>query len=301
MVVAAVGAAVGGGIGLATGGGFKGALEGAALGGVGGWAGSGLIGGVAADGLSGAGASALTGAEAAASAGTGAEGSALLGGFSNTGLLSGGLGSFLSSNPGSYVGLGGQIFNAAGQVIGSQAAANAQTSANQNAIQAQQGFFNTANQNLQPFIQTGTAASAKIAGLEGLPGGDGSTIQQTLQTLPGYQFALGQGLKNTQNSATSRGLGLSGQAVREADQYATGLADSNYSNYLTGLQNTANTGAGAAGTLTGAATNTGQQIGQSLTNIGTAQGAADVASGRALGGVGNTYSYGQIANNLFQN
>ncbi|RQR87631.1 MULTISPECIES: hypothetical protein [unclassified Burkholderia] len=45
---------------------------------------------------------------------------------------------------------------------------------------------------------------------------------------PGYQFALQQGLKAAQNSASARGLGASGAALKGAESFATGLADSTY-------------------------------------------------------------------------
>jgi hypothetical protein len=45
---------------------------------------------------------------------------------------------------------------------------------------------------------------------------------------PGYQFTLDQGLKAAQNSASARGLGSSGAAIKGAEKYATGLADSTY-------------------------------------------------------------------------
>jgi hypothetical protein len=52
--------------------------------------------------------------------------------------------------------------------------------------------------------------------------------QAQLETTPGYQFQLNQGLQSTQNSAAARGLGVSGAALKGAATYATGLANSNY-------------------------------------------------------------------------
>ena len=52
--------------------------------------------------------------------------------------------------------------------------------------------------------------------------------QATLEATPGYQFALSQGLKSVQNSASARGLGVSGAAMKGAADYATGLADNTY-------------------------------------------------------------------------
>jgi hypothetical protein len=49
-----------------------------------------------------------------------------------------------------------------------------------------------------------------------------------LQNTPGYQWALDQGLKSTQNSYAARGLGSSGAAMKGAAEYAQGLASNTY-------------------------------------------------------------------------
>lgn len=201
------------------------------------------------------------------------------------------IGSLLSKLTSSPLGLSSLLssgISGISSIVGNYLASQGQQAAANTASQTQNQFFNTANANLQPFIQTGAAAANKIAGLEGLNGGDSNSIQQTLQTLPGYQFTKQQGLESTQNSAAARGLGVSGAALKGAANYATGLADSGYSNYLTGLQNTENTGAGAAGTLTGAATATGSQIGNNIIGGANANAAATVGSANAISGAAST-------------
>jgi len=54
--------------------------------------------------------------------------------------------------------------------------------------------------------------------------------QEALEKTPGYQFALNQGLRAQQQSATTRGLGLSGAQLKGASEFATGLADQTYGN-----------------------------------------------------------------------
>lgn len=211
------------------------------------------------------------------------------------------------STPAAIVGgsiLSGAIGGAA-QSNAANTAAKAEEQASQNAINAQEGFFNTANQNLQPTIQTGNAAENKLAGLEGLNGGGPSSIQSTLQSLPGYQFALQQGLKSTQNSATERGLGLSGASLKGASAYSTGLANEYYNNLLTGVQNTANTGAGAAESLAGDATQTGQGVAQNTSNIGQEAGAGALATGagiaNSVSGIPSSLIAGQYLQNQSNN
>ncbi|EKS9798231.1 MULTISPECIES: hypothetical protein [Burkholderia] len=87
---------------------------------------------------------------------------------------------------------------------------------------------------------------------------------------PGYQFTLDQGLKAAQNSASARGLGASGAAMKGAEAYATGLADSTYGDTFNRSLATYNTNRGNA-----------------LSNFGTNYGIASDAVNRLLGVVGN--------------
>ncbi len=191
------------------------------------------------------------------------------------------------------------------QSSASSHAASAQRAAAANSIAAQQQMFNTANNNLQPYIQTGDLANSKVAQLEGLNGGNPSTIQSTLESLPGYQFQNYQGLKSVQNSATERGLGLSGASLKGAADYSTGLANQYYNNLLTGIQGTVNTGAGAAESLAGNATQTGANIGNTITDAGqaTAKGILGQGAGiaNAAGGLPNGLVTSQFLQNMQQN
>lgn len=184
--------------------------------------------------------------------------------------------------------------NAAGK------AAKAQTNAANQANATQQHFFDVTQQNLQPFINTGTEAASKISKLQGLDGGSPSSMQSTLESLPGYQFTNTQGLKSTQNSATARGLGVSGAAQKGAASYSTGLANQYYNNLLTGLQSTENTGANAAAGLGTDATNTGSSMGQNTIGAGNARAASDIATGSAIGNAASGIPNGLIAGSLFK-
>lgn len=87
---------------------------------------------------------------------------------------------------------------------------------------------------------------------------------------PGYQFTLDQGLKAAQNSASARGLGASGAAIKGAESYATGLADSTYGDTFNRSLATYNTNRGNA-----------------LSNFGTNYGVASDNVNRLLGVVGS--------------
>lgn len=197
--------------------------------------------------------------------------------------------------------VGSGVVGAAATTYSANQAASAQRNAASQAINAQQNFFNQSKGELQPFIDTGNAAGNKIAQLEGLNGANTSGIQQTLSSLPGYQFASGMGLLAQQNSATARGLGLSGQAQYEQSNLANQIANQYYNNYLSGLQNTQNTGLGAAQSLTGAATTTGGNIGNNLVGAGNATAASNIATGSAIGNAAQGIPNGLIASQLLKN
>lgn len=206
---------------------------------------------------------------------------------------------------GAIAGLG----SAAAGVIGSQTAASAQKDAANQATNAQLQMFGQTQQNLAPFIRGGGNAFDILQQLTG--GGAGGnpltapltkpfapTMAQLAGT-PGYQFSLDQGLKATQNSYASKGLGTSGAAMKGAADYAEGLAGTTFQqqfqNYLAQNQQTYNMLSGestiganaAAGQGTIGAT-VGGQIGQNIVGAGAAQAGANIATGNALSGGLNT-------------
>lgn len=141
------------------------------------------------------------------------------------------------------------------------------------------------------------------------------TLEEAQQT-PGYQFALQQGLKAVQNSASARGLGASGAAMRGAADYSTGLADSTYNNVFSRALSTFNTNYGSAanrvnrlwslvGSGQNAAATTGQLGASAMNSIGDAMmgGANAAAAGQvgssnaisgALGSIGNSFMLNQL-------
>lgn len=174
----------------------------------------------------------------------------------------------------------GLVFAGTGsQIAGANAAANAQKKATTAAINEQNKMFNTVQQNLEPYNQTGQTA---MGTLNNLLSPNSLTAMQTLQSLPGYQFTLNQGLQAVQSGAAARGLGSSGAAMRGAADYATGLANQNYLSYANQLQNLTNTGESAAAGVGQAAMSTGQGISNNLTGMGNAQAAADISTGNAF-------------------
>lgn len=179
--------------------------------------------------------------------------------------------------------IGASVLGGATTAIASGNAASAQKQAANQANQTAQQFYGQSQQELQPYITGGQNAYGTLNQLLGVgSSGDPSQMQSALENLPGYQFTLNQGLKSTQNSAAARGLADSGAALKGAATYATGLANTNYGNYVNQLQNSANTGASAANALAGYGTQTAGNIGANTVGAGNASAAASNATGAGI-------------------
>ena len=187
----------------------------------------------------------------------------------------------------------------------------------------QQQMFQQVQQNSQPYLGYGQAAVGQLENLMGLgQGGNPLTAPLTrafaptmeqLQQTPGYQFTLQQGLNATQNAYAAKGLGSSGNALRGAADYATGLASNTYQqqfqNDLASRQATygmltggVNSGLQANGQVANAAGQFGQMIGNSYASAGNALGQGQIAgqnalnsglySGYGLSGIGSNPNFG---------
>lgn len=176
------------------------------------------------------------------------------------------------------------------------------------------GAIGQANSYLQPYANLGAGAAGQLQNL--LTGAGSGNAQQVLQSMPGYQFQLQQGLESTQNGFAAKGLGSSGAAMKGAANYVNGLTSSNLSNFynmLTGAaglganaasaqaQNTANLTTAGANALMGGSTNAA-----SLGMAGAAASAAgQVGAANALGSsianAGNAYGQYSLMQNLLAN
>lgn len=194
--------------------------------------------------------------------------------------------------------VGSAVIGGAAQSIQAGKAASSAKRAAASANATQQGFFDTSQEALAPYMKTGSGAATKLEQLEGLNGGGQNGIQATLEGLPGYQFSNYQGLKSVQNGATARGLGVSGAALKGGADYSTKLANTYYNNLLSGIQNTEKTGEDAASGLATAATATGAEEGNNIIGAGAARGAADITQGNAISGIASSVPAALFANKL---
>lgn len=178
---------------------------------------------------------------------------------------------------------GSALLGAGTSLIGSGKA----SSAAKQAANTQMAMYNTTRGDLAPFRQAGQAELPQLNAL--LQGGN---MQDTLNRMPGYQFALAQGLKSTQQAAAARGLGVSGAGLKGAAAYGTGLAEQYYTNLFNQTLQAANLGENAAAQTGSAGTAAAGAAGNFLNQAGLA-GAAGVegVGSAATGGVNNYLQY----------
>ena len=163
-----------------------------------------------------------------------------------------------------------------------------------NPLWAAMGYQADANGNMS--VNPNSALQTKFAF-------DPKNLDQT----PGYQFALQQGLKGTNNSLAAQGLGLSGAQAKGLSQYATGLADQTYgeqynralstyntnyqvaANNVNNLQNLVNTGQNSAAQSGQQGVQAANNAGNYLTQAGNAQAAGIAGIGQAANNGINNY------------
>jgi hypothetical protein len=217
----------------------------------------------------------------------------------------------------------GSIAGGAISASGAEGAAQTQAQGAQNALNTQQGMYNNTLQNEAPFVQSGTAANAQLDYLFGLgtpgqlgPGGQEVTAQSSpsggygslntpftadymKQYSPAYQFQMQQGQQGVLNQDANAQGAESGASLKDLLSFNQNYANTAFNNafqqYQTQQGNTynrlmglASQGQGAASNQATGASNFGQSIGQSATNIGTALGAGQIGAANAYAGTANS-------------
>jgi hypothetical protein len=175
--------------------------------------------------------------------------------------------------------IGGAVVAAGGAMAAGSAASSATRDASNAAIQQQQSALAQQKEMAAPYTQLGQNAMGAYQNLLGI-GADGKVnpqlAQQTLQNMPGYQFAQQQGQNQTLAAAGAMGMGLSGNTLAGLSRYNQGLADQTYQQELQNLLAPVQIGqaaaAGQSANIGNAATNMGNiamQQGQNNANIAT--------------------------------
>lgn len=188
-----------------------------------------------------------------------------------------------------------------GQGLMGAGAARSAASAEQNTLRQalgfQEGVYNTAQTNLNPWIQGGQSALQGVETFLGLPGGGGPAGSGALASYnqfthtPFYTFPLRQATDTMNQQAAAKGLSLSTGQLGQLQQLGAGYASSNFQNYMNALTNLSGLGATTATNLGNIGVNVGQQVGQTSSGIAAAQGAGIMGSqGLINQGVGGALS-----------
>ena len=209
--------------------------------------------------------------------------------------------------PAAWAEIGAAVIGAGGAIISSNNAADAQQHAVDSANDLQKYEYDQTRADQQPYRDLGYSALGRMGDLLGLSGntsaaGYGSLMKPLsvgdVENDPGYQFELNQGLKTAQNSAAARGGLYSGATLKALTQYGNDYAGTKYNeaysrakneqdtlyNRLAGISGTGQTATTAVDT---AGQNYATQAGGNLIGAGNARGAADIATGNAIGNAAN--------------
>lgn len=187
------------------------------------------------------------------------------------------------ANPGigSILGAGANLYSGIQGTATAKANAAAMQESNDKALALQAKNYNATTANLSPYLTAGNQANAQLQTDLGLGSNTSDPkygsltapfTAKDLENTPGYQFQLQQGTQALQRQQAASGNYFSGAALKEGQQFATGLADSTYNTayqqYLQNNQQNYGMLAGTAGAGQNAATNQGGfAAGQS--NLGT--------------------------------
>lgn len=177
--------------------------------------------------------------------------------------------------------------------------AGAVTSAANSSIQEQNNEYNQTRADQAPWRTTGASALDQVAKLYGLDTVDanGNTVKGTGQAdfssftaSPDYNFTLQQGQDAINRSAAAKGGLLSGAAVKAGTQYASGLADQTFQNYVGNLEGVSGAGQAATNATQAAGTNAANSISGAYTNAGNARATAYGTAGQSVANTANGLS-----------
>ena len=220
------------------------------------------------------------------------------------------------------------VVGAGASIYGANKAASAQKAGIDASTAVQREMFDKQTALQEPFRQGGMTAQNQLMTLLGLsPGADsGITVNPNdpnfgkyskdfsmadYQADPGYAFRLSEGMKGLQNSAAAKGLLSSGSTLKGITDYGQGMASQEYgnaynrsqtnrANQLNPLQSLMGSGQTAANTLTGAAGNLGQGLGQAAAATGNANASAYMNSTNALTNALSTGASSYMNANMMQ-
>lgn len=146
-----------------------------------------------------------------------------------------------------------------------------------------QAAYDTIKNQLNPWIQTGTAANQQI---NALMSGSPQDVQAYLESTPGYAFRRDMGRQAVERSAAGKGNLASGETLVDLDRYGQGFASDEFNNAFNRLMTLSNQGLATSGTLAGYRDTLGQRkAGGAMTMANTrATNALNLGNTKAQGG-----------------
>ena len=194
------------------------------------------------------------------------------------------------------LGAGAGLIGAGMQSSAAKSAASTQAAASNYAADVQRQMFETVNEQQKPYREAGYGALTRIGEL--LPGLTSPVSKEEILGLPGYQFAIDQGVGASRQNVNVGGGGsnVDRAAQKFALDYTLGTAmpqviaqRQNIYNTLAGI---AGIGQTAQGQTTTASQNAATNIGQAALGGAPAIGAGQVGSANAyanaFGNIGNS-------------
>ena len=175
-------------------------------------------------------------------------------------------------------------------------AANLASNASLAATNLQRDQFQRQQELQQPFYNAGVnALPAYASGV--MPGGNlvKPFSMADYQADPGYGFRFDQGMKALNSSMASRGLGVSGPAIKGAINFGQGAASQEYQNAYNRYVNDQATRRNALAGLTGYGPTSASTIGSAGQNYASNVGNLGMTTANTIGGMG-TNTASQIAN-----
>jgi len=195
-----------------------------------------------------------------------------------------------------------------------QGAANTESNAAANASQVQQNMFNTEEANAQPWLASGQSNLATLNA--DMPDLTRQFTMADFQSNPGYQFQLGQGEQAMQRSAAAAGMLNSSGTQQGLNNYAQGMANTDYQQALTNFTNNqqqrynmlsglSSQGLSAANMTNQVGMNAANNISSNIMGSANAQAAGQIGTANAIssginGGI-NSYMGYSAMNNLANN
>ena len=208
--------------------------------------------------------------------------------------------------------VGAGVVGAGAGLYGSSKAASAQESAANQQAQTAANTLASQQRIAEPYTTAGAFGVNELARQLGVAGdsssaGYGSLTKDydpsTFAADPGYGFRMAEGQKALERSAAARGGLLSGSAMKGTLNYAQGLASQEYQNAFNRytaqrdtrynmLRGLTDVGAGAAGSMVGAAGAAGANTAAAQQARGEATASGYIGAANAItGGVSNISSY----------